>query len=52
MYTTKQTRTYPPEFTVVQTGSDTSAVFHGPDAQARADEYAAFKNAATNQERE
>jgi hypothetical protein len=46
MYNVKQNRTYPVEFTVTKSGSDAYAVFHGPDAQAAAVEYATFKNAA------
>jgi hypothetical protein len=44
MFETKNTRTYPPEFTVASPTSDFSATFHGVAAKARADEYAAFLN--------
>ena len=38
----KQTRAYPPEFTVEL--GDSSATFHGADGEKLANEYAAIKN--------
>jgi hypothetical protein len=49
MFQVKQSGWNPPTFTVASPNSDpstsfNSAVFHGPEAKALADEYAAFKN--------
>jgi hypothetical protein len=46
MYTAKQTRSYPPEFTVASPTTDGWATFHGTDAKARAEKYADFMNTA------
>lgn len=47
MYSTKKTRVYPSEHTVSSTTDalESFAVFHGPNAQERADAYAAWMNA-------
>lgn len=44
MFVIKQTRQYPIEVTVASPGAPEFATFHGENAQALADEYAAFKN--------
>jgi hypothetical protein len=45
MFITKQIGWFPPSFSVRESGSSDTAQFSGPNAQANANEYAAFKNA-------